>query len=113
MNRRTVSSTVTHGKLSRDPRKTQPLPTVSSTVEPPESSAVTNGSTFRVVGFPVCLQTFQGVLQLDIQGDAQLVGGVPPMTSVCVRRHVSQELKASKGSGWLANQSQNQLGVLL
>lgn len=109
MNRPTVSSTVTHGKFNRDPRKAQPLPTESSAVAPTVSSPVTTGKFSREprfnfpcrvsfsVFFPVGLRTFQGVLQFVIQRDMQLVGGCRRSLapdSVALR---SQKLKSSRG----------------
>jgi hypothetical protein len=94
MNKATVTSAVTHGKLSRRVRQTQPLATVSSTVEsgklnrrPTVSSAVSHGSAYRSLSYSVSFESFQGSFRtqcrrLVLQTAKQASKRLTPPTSV-------------------------------
>ena len=99
MNRATVTSTVTHGNINRSA-------TVTSTVSHGKLNRWESGNlnrestaelTVQVVS-QIVFEPFRLFLQLAAQLDYQLVGGVPPHTSVWVGVSVAeQHTKTSKG----------------
>ena len=98
MNKPTVTSAVSHGHLSREPRLAQPLPTVTSAVDPPDTSAVSHGSTDRVRSLSLVFESFRGFCRQLRSAALHLVSGVPPRTSVGGDvAQADQRLKTSKG----------------